>query len=125
WHTAWSEYNSQFEPDNTIGFAAKVPRPIPPGLDQRKAHRARTIAEEKVHFTWQESLRRAVADPNRVCQMIFPAVGFYGLVAFAPFGWWHKRSTDSRSQLAWLLVGGIVLHYAAYSFFYSTWHIYG
>jgi hypothetical protein len=123
--TAWGEYNRQFEPANTLGFSTGVDRIIDSKLHPRKLLKAQSIAHEKLAFTPTDAARRALADPRRLSEMIFPAVGFYGLIAFVPFG--RRRQTEARpsARVWWLIVFGITSHYVAYSFFYSTWGVYG
>jgi hypothetical protein len=123
--TAWVEYNREFEPDNTIGISSGVGRPFAADLTARKKAKAESIAAEKRAFTWNVALRRAVADPRRLSEMVFPAVGFYGLIAFVPFGRRDRVASPYSKQLWWLMVACIACHYVAYSFFYSTWSVYG
>jgi hypothetical protein len=123
--TAWGEYNRQFEPDNTLGFSSESSQPIPLGISKRKADRAQGIATEKLQFTWTAAVRRALLDPRRLCDMVFSAVGYYGLAAFLPFCFWSfgAPSRWSRSH-RWLLGLSVTSHYVAYSLFYSTWGAY-
>lgn len=125
-HLAWSEYNRQFEPDNTLGFSTGVAQPIPPNLNARKRVKAQSIASEKLAFTWFAAMRRSVADPRRLSEMVFPAVGFFGLIALVPFSRPRRGVENGPTTFVWwLLVAGVASHYVAYSFFYSTWGVYG
>lgn len=123
--TAWVEYNREFEPDNTLGFSTGVAQTIRPELNARKMAKAQSIAAEKLAFTWTEAVRRALAEPRRLSEMVFPAVGFYGLIAFVPFGRRRRMENVQSAHVWWLIVAGVVSHYVAYSFFYSTWSVYG
>jgi len=125
WQTAWGEYNRQFEPDNTLGFSQGTAQPIPVGMSERKALKARAIAEEKLRFNWRASLNRAVAESDRLAGIIFPAVRFYGLIAFIPFACRTPAGRTESRGITLLFVAAIVGHYLAYSFFYSTWGVYG
>jgi hypothetical protein len=125
WRMAWVQYNRQFEPNNTLGFASSSASPIAEGLSVRKSAKARSIAEEKAGFTWREAARRALGDPRRLSQLIFPALGFYGLAAFLPLGWRRTAPVAGSCAVPTLLAAGIAAHYTAYSFFYSTWDMYG
>jgi hypothetical protein len=125
WKTPWGEYNRQFEPDNTLGFSAGSPRPIPSDIHSRKSERARGIATEKMQFTWAAAIRRALTDPRRLRHMVFSAAAYYGIAVFVPFCFWNIGESlphDKRNR--WLLGLAIMVHYAAYSLFYSTWGVY-
>ena len=63
-------------------------------------------------------------DPHRLAQTLFPAVGFYGSIAFVPFGWFAVR-TGPTMRLPPLFLAALAGHYLAYSFFYSDWGAYG
>ena len=123
--TAWGEYNRQFEPDNSLGFGGAAPRQIPDGVHFRKRPKAEQIAREKQAFTWQAAIHRAIADPTRLSQMAFPALGFYGLLAFLPFAWRGDTPYALRGAACPLVLAAIAAHYVAYSLFYSTWGVYG
>ncbi len=126
WRSAWQEYNRQYEPDNTLGFADAAASPIPDGLRIRKQQKAATIAREKQEFTWREAIRRAALSPRRLAEMAFPALGFYGLLGFLPFAWRTARRDRPQLRGPRLLLAAVVTsHYIAYSFFYSTWQVYG
>jgi hypothetical protein len=123
--TAWGEYNRQFEPDNTLGFSNGAGQPIPSGISERKAERARGIAAEKTQFTSRVALRRVLTNSQRVSDMILSALGFYGLAAFIPFGLDTSETTRTHAKSYRWLLGFIPLaHYVAYSLFYSTWGAY-
>jgi hypothetical protein len=123
--TAWGEYNRQFEPDNTMGFSSGKCREIPVAMHRRKAARAQSIAQEKSRYTWHAAACRTLLNPQRLAEMTFAAVGFYGLIAFVPAALRTQHVTSSIPQSArWLLLIAPVTHYLAYAFFYSAWGVY-
>jgi hypothetical protein len=123
--TAWDEYNDQFEPDNRLGIGGDRPQRVPDGLHARKRHKAEQIARERRAFTWRAATRLAIADPTRMSQMVFPALGFYGLLVFLPFAFRDGRHDVVGRGTCNVVVAAMLVHYVAYSAFYARWGAYG